>query len=125
MSLIVEWNGKAYDVDPGELSQRELDLIEQRTGQTWREVLVGALRPEPNAVRALFWVVDRRDEPDLRYSDYDGPPMKVWLPKLAEYREAVVEPLGKAITAAIPPSALGGSPSSPATADTPQPSTTP
>lgn len=120
MSLIINWQGRDYNVDPADLNQRELDLIHQRTGLTWGDLVTGGLRPDPNAVRALFWIVDQRTKPDLQYSAYDGPPMGLWLRHIAGYRD-VVQDLGKLMTEAF---GGNGSAASPSDADTPPISTT-
>lgn len=121
MSLIVEWNGKKYDVDPSGFNQRELDLIEQRTGMDWKTLLTGAVDCQPNAVRALFWLTDQREDRDLKYSDYDGPPLSLWLSHLGEIK-AIADALGKVVTAQL---GTDGSDDSPSTVDTPPGSTTP
>jgi hypothetical protein len=118
--LIVEWNGREYDVDPTELTQRELDQIEQKTGLTWKSLVTGGLNCEANAIRALFWVVERRDSKDLTFGDYDGPPLKVWLPHLPAFK-AISDDLGKQLTSVFGDSGSGSSPSD---VDTPPPSTT-
>lgn len=120
MTLAIDWNGKTYDVDPNEFTVRELDLIEQKTGLNWSNLLLTALRFQPNAIRALFWLVDQRDQPDLKFSSYEGPPMKVWTPHVVEWA-ALVDDLGKLVKAA---NAASGSADSPSTVDTHPSSTT-
>lgn len=114
MTVKVEWLGKTYDIDPLEMSTREIDLIEQRTGLKLSDVASRFL-DEANAGRALFWIVDRREDPTLDFSTYDGPPMRIIVEVGAEFYRAVLGVLGKA--AAALPSAEDGSPSSPS--DTP------
>lgn len=126
MSLVVEWQGREYDVDLREFSQRELSLIEQKAGLDWQGLLFGAWRMQPDPLRALFWIVDRRDDKDLTFGDYDGPPLKVWLPHLAEWR-SIMDDLGKVAKAAAGEDTpeTSGSASSLSDVDTPQPSMTP
>lgn len=126
MSLIVEWQDREYDVDLREFSQREMALIEQKAGLDWQALLIGAWRMQPDALRALFWIVDRRDNKELTFGDYDGPPLKVWLPYASEWK-SIMDDLGKVIKAAsveYTPE-TSGSASSLSDVDTPQPSTTP
>jgi hypothetical protein len=120
VSLVVEWQGREYDVDPSELSQRELDLIHQKTGLGWTDLLVGGVRCNATAIRALFWVVDRRADEKITFSDFDGPPMRLWIEHLAAFK-AISDDLGKQITAAIGEDGLDASPSA---ADTPPTSST-
>lgn len=131
MTLLIDWDDKTYDVDPLGFSMRELDLIEQRTGMSWRKLVVAAYELSPNAVRALFWVVDQRREPALKYSEYDGPPITAFLAHLDAYAE-IMASLGKRLRdvarielEAEEPSGTGGSDESPSIVDTPPSSTTP
>lgn len=121
MSLVITWQDRDYNVDPTELSTRELDLIYQRTSLTWPDLIKGGLRPDPNTVRALFWVIDQRADPNLKFSDYDGPSMRVWLPHLGEFK-SIVGDLGKLMTEALETNGSGDSPSTVDTA--PESSTT-
>jgi hypothetical protein len=125
VSLIVEWQGREYDVDLREFSQREMSLIEQKAGLDWQALLIGAWRMQPDALRALFWIIDRRDNKDLTFGDYDGPPLKVWLPYTADWK-SIMDDLGKVIKAAAGEDTpeTDGSASSPSDADTPLPNTT-
>lgn len=128
MSLIVEWQGREYDVDLREFSQRELNAIQQQAAPDldWEGLLIGAWRMQPDALRALFWIVDRRDNKDLKFGDYDGPPLKVWLPHLTEWK-SIMDDLGKVIQAVAPEETRegSGSESSLSDVDTPPSSTTP
>lgn len=126
MSLVIEWQGREYDVDLREFSQREMGLIEQKAGLDWQELLIGAWRMKPDALRALFWIVDRRSNPELTFGDYDGPPLWVWLEHVSEWK-SIMDDLGKVIKAAsgeeVPEA--DGSESSPSDVDTQPPSMTP
>ena len=110
MTVIVRWQDREYDIDPLEMSTRELDLIEQRTGFKLSD-LVGGFADQANVPRALFWVVDRRQDQALDFGTYDGPPMRVVLESAAEYYKTVGAAMGKA--ASTLPSEPDGSPSSP------------
>lgn len=122
MSLIVQWEGRDYDLDLTGYSGRDLDALEQRTGETWRWSLVGMCSLKPNAVRSPFWLTDRRENPDLKWSEYDGPPVSVVMPHVPALR-GIVDAVGKAI---IPPQVpdTGGSDDSPSTVDIPPDSST-
>lgn len=97
MTWIIPWNGKDYDVDPAEFSAGELKLIKERTGLTYMKLVTAAVTDlDGEAIAAMFWIVDRRSNPDLKFSDYDGPPLKLILINLDGYNTASEE-LGKAM----------------------------
>jgi hypothetical protein len=121
MTWIVNWDGREYDIDPAEFTGLEMAAIKQRAGFTYRQLMTEAL-PEfdGDAIRALFWTVDRRASPDLKFSEYAGPPIKVFRDGFVEFGR-VLDELGKAIPQTP---ATSGSLSSPTTSDGPGPSTT-
>lgn len=96
MSWIIEWNGREYDVDPSEFSAGELKLIKQRTGLTYRKLIEAIGEQDGEAICALFWVVDHRADPDVKFTDYQGPPMKLIIAGLDGFNTAM-EDLGKAM----------------------------
>jgi hypothetical protein len=96
LSVIVPWQGEEYDVDPSELTGLELGLIKQRTGLSFSDLVSGIATFDADALRAVFWVNDRRRDDTINFSDYAGPPMKVFLPYLEVYTTAMEE-LGKAL----------------------------
>lgn len=126
MTWIVNWNGREYDVDPLTFSGLELSEIKLRTSFTFRKLIIeGIPDMDPDAIRALFWTVDRRSDPDLKFSEYGGPPAEVWLPTLPSFADsaaALADGLGKAMPT-TPTTETTGTPSSPSS--TPPPSTEP
>lgn len=99
MTWIVEWQGREYDVDPAEFSGAELKLIKERTGLTYMKLLNAVAKEQDGeAICALFWIVDRRSNQDLKFSDYDGPPLKVVLTHFDGLLAAIDE-AGKAMGA--------------------------
>jgi len=119
MTWIVPWKGTDWDVDPTEFTGLELSLVKQRTGLSYMQLVEGVANLDGDAVRVLFWVVERRNSPDLRFSEYDGPSLKTVIAHLPAFNEAMEE-MGKALNPET-----GGSPGSPSSTDTPAPSTTP
>lgn len=99
MSLPIEWNGKTYDVDPEEFTMQELGLIKDRVGLGYPELVMGALSGHGDAVRALFWLVDQREDPKLKFASYPGPPGKVWKQMLPHF-SLLASDMGKATDAA-------------------------
>lgn len=80
MSWIIQWNGKDYDVDPLDFSMAELSAIHERTGLKGFHALMDAMSTQdPDAWKAAFWTVDRRQDPELKWTCYDGPTTRVIL----------------------------------------------
>lgn len=96
MSWVVRWRDKDYDVDPGDLDGWELSQIKQKVGLTYKALLIGVGELDADAIRALFWIVDRRDQPDLQFSDYRGPSINTIMPHMAAYA-AMMEAVGKLV----------------------------
>ncbi len=67
---------------------------------------------DADAVRATFWAVERRDDQELKFTDYHGPAFRDILPYLAAFGE-MVEELGKAVKTMDLTSEKHGGPTSP------------
>lgn len=121
MPWLVPWNGQEHDFDPTDFTGRELSEIKRVAGFPSYMALMNAVKEgDPDAFRAIFWTVERRTNPDLRYGDYDGPSMRViitFLPAFDDGFGSDEDESGKA------PTTDGGQPS-PSNADTPETSTT-
>jgi len=115
VSWIVPWNGKEYDVDPTDFDGLELSMIKRVAGYTYKELISAIADLDSDAIRAIFWTVDRRTNPDLTFGDYAGPSMKVVVPTISAFNDSMAD-LGKAMT-----SGTNGSPSSQNTSDGPEP----
>jgi len=96
----VHWNGREVDADPAGFSGIELQMIKERTGLGFWDLVKGIPKMDPDAVRATFWTVDRREDQELKFSDYAGPSFRDLLPHLAAFGE-LVEELGKAVKSAV------------------------
>lgn len=126
MSWIVPWNGTEYDVDPTEFTGLELSEIKKRTGFNFMGVIRGVLDQDGDAIRALFWTVDRRSNQDLKYGDYAGPSLRVIGPHLMGL-EAVSDEMEKWVPPSQSPATPennGSDPSVDSTDGALQPSTT-
>lgn len=126
MSWIVKWNGVDYDVDPNEFSTGELKRVKILTGLSYRQLLEGIQAIDAEAIGVLFYIVDWRGDPNLKYDGYSGPPMGLVVASMTGFADAMDE-LGKALPDLPSPTGTtptDGSPSSPSTADTPEPSLT-
>ncbi len=80
MSFVVDWDGKEYDIDPNEFTGLELAEIKIRTTWSYRELVRAIGGMESEAFRVLFWTVDKRTDPELKFSEYAGPPPRVYVP---------------------------------------------
>jgi hypothetical protein len=120
VTWLVNWNGKEYDADPTEFSGLELKKVKLRTGLKYKELINGISHLDPDALNAVFWVVDQRENPDLKFDDYSGPSIKVVLPYMEAWNEAMEE-VGKALT---PATESNGSQSSSSAAGAPEPTLT-
>ena len=109
------WKGSDFDVDPSEFDGLELTEIKKRTGLAFTQLIDGLGNLDAEAIRAVFWTVERRSDPELKFSDYRGPSMRVVLPTLPAFTEALDE-LGKDLPA-IP--GKTSSPLSPSSTDAP------
>lgn len=119
MSFIVDWDGTEYDIDPNEFTGLELSEIKIRTTWSYRELIreLGGL--DADAFRVLFWTVDRRASPDLKFSEYGGPPPRVYVPGFKAFISNVTGLLGKAVAdkEETPTTETNGGPSSSSTTD--------
>lgn len=117
MTWIVKWGDVEYDADPAEFTGLELKLVKDRTGLKYRDLVRGLLDSDGEAICAVFWVAARRTDPELKFSDFAGPPLRLVMANL-EGLTAALEELGKAMgmpDEEIPAtSGSGSSPSTPA-----------
>lgn len=74
----VAWEGNFYPIDPGELFMGEFEEVAQRCDVKGYQDMASRMRTlDPVAWKALFWSHDRRRTPDLKWSGYMGPTMRV------------------------------------------------
>lgn len=121
MTWIVQWQGREYDVDPSEFSAGELKLIKERTSLSYRKLIEAIGEQDGEAICALFWIVDRRADPNVKFGDYQGPPMKLVLSNLDGFN-AAMEDLGKSM--GIPERKAGTTPTTQTDGGSPAPSST-
>lgn len=77
---MIEWNGRQYNPDPTYLTMGEYEAISQRCDVIGLvDMIRRAARVDHIAWKAIFWAQDRRHDPDLKWSDYEGPTMRVVL----------------------------------------------
>lgn len=95
MILIYEpADGEAERHDLDRMNAVESEAVERATGKTWAEVEQGLLHQSPTSLRACLWVFHKRQEPTLRFADFDVPAWRRRLKarltadEIAEYVEA-------------------------------------
>ena len=67
-------DGTVEQVSTDDLSAIESADIEEAMGDTpWRQIEDLLRGQDPSAMRAVLWVVRRRDEPSLAFRDFDVP----------------------------------------------------
>ena len=72
-------------------------MVKERTGLRYMKLIEAAVQEQDGeAIAVLFWVVDRRTNPDLKFSDYEGPPLRVFLEAIPGFNQVVVN-MGKAM----------------------------
>lgn len=118
---LIEWNGKTYDVDAAELNMGEFEEIVKRGGPSGLFEMYDDLKNwKPTAWKALFWIQDRRTNPDLSFGDYAGPTYRVVIDGSKKLPDPPTVESGKDAE----PSETDGSEPSQTPSDGPQPSST-
>jgi hypothetical protein len=114
MSFVVDWDGRQFDIDPNEFTGLELAEIKIRTTWSYRELIRELGGMDSEAFRVLFWTVDKRDNQELKFSEYAGPPPRVYVPHYKAFIDEVTGLLGKAVPKEETPTTetTGGQPSS-------------
>lgn len=80
-------DGTVEEVSTDDLSAVESAAIESVTGQEWGDV-ENALRTQaPTAMRAVLWVFRKRQQPTLRFSEFDVAGWRRRLKSRLEYEE--------------------------------------
>jgi hypothetical protein len=119
VTFVVAWKGQELDIDPVDFTGLELSEVKKRTALTFKTLIEGLRECDGDAIRALFWVAMRRTDPELKFSEFDGPPLRLFLQHFEGLSVAMDEGLGKDQTTETGEN--DGSLSSPSNADTPEP----
>ena len=118
MTYMVEFNGHELNIDPADFTGLELSLVKQRSGLTFRSIAQGLQELDGDAIRVLFWVAERRHDPDVKFSDYEGPSLRFFMKHVDGLGEAL-DDLGKGASSETSPE-MNGSPSSSSETDAPE-----
>ncbi|MBZ6175601.1 hypothetical protein KVH24_23090 [Streptomyces olivaceus] len=102
-------DGTVEEVTTNELSAREAAAIEHAMGGTQWQRVEGLLRlQDPTALLAVLWAFRKREQPDLKFDDFDVPNWKRRLKAGTERSEiedlfdnVIVQALGKSEDAQI------------------------
>ncbi|NUT11018.1 MAG: hypothetical protein HOQ38_11120 [Nonomuraea sp.] len=63
--------GEPQQYDARSLRTSEASIVQRTAGMKWGEVEQGLDSDDPEAMRAIVWVLKKRDQPSLRYGDFD------------------------------------------------------
>lgn len=89
--------GEPEQYDARSLRTSEASIVQRTAGMKWGEVEEGLGADDPEAMRAVVWVLRKRVDPSLRYGDFD--PMVSEMTSRMDRRE-VTEYLENAFRAA-------------------------
>jgi len=64
-------DGTVEEVSTDDLSAIESSVIESATGMEWDEVDSALRQQAPTAMRAVLWVFRKRQQPTLKFSEFD------------------------------------------------------
>lgn len=95
MTWKVDFNGRTLDVDPTEMTGAELKRVKLLTGLSYRELINGIGAMDGEAILAIFYIAELRSNPDLKYTEYSGPPVRVVLENIGGF-ESAMDAVGKA-----------------------------
>jgi hypothetical protein len=80
-------DGNVEEVSTDDLSAIESATIESATGMEWDDIETALRSQAPTAMRAVLWVFRKRQQPTLRFSDFDLPGWKRRTKARLEYAE--------------------------------------
>jgi hypothetical protein len=80
-------DGTVDEVSTDDLSAIESSVIESATGMEWDDVDTALRSQAPTAMRAVLWVFRKRQQPTLRFTDFDLPGWKRRTKARLEYPE--------------------------------------
>jgi hypothetical protein len=80
-------DGTVEEVSTDDLSAIESSVIESATGMDWDDVDTALRQQAPTAMRAVLWVFRKRQQPTVRFSDFDLPGWKRRTKARLEYPE--------------------------------------
>lgn len=63
--------GEPEQYDARSLRTSEASIVQRTAGMKWGEIEQGLESDDPEAMRAVVWVLKKRAEPSLRYGDFD------------------------------------------------------
>lgn len=80
-------DGTVDEFSTDDLSAIESSVIESATGMDWDDVDTALRQQAPTAMRAVLWAFRKRQQPTLRFSDFDLPGWKRRTKARLEYAE--------------------------------------
>jgi hypothetical protein len=62
---------QTFDVGPGRLRASEIQVIERTAGARWDDIKQAMGEGDLNAMRTVVWALLRREQPALRFAEFD------------------------------------------------------
>jgi hypothetical protein len=90
-------DGTVEEVSTDALSAIESSVIESATGMDWDDVDTALRQQAPTAMRAVLWAFRKRQQPTLRFTEFDLPGWKrrtkarLEYPEILDMAEALVK----------------------------------
>lgn len=90
-------DGTVDEVSTDDLSAIESSVIESATGLDWDDVDSALRQQQPTAMRAVLWAFRKRQQPTLRFTEFDLPGWKrrtkarLEYPEILDMAEALVK----------------------------------
>jgi len=72
--LIIEYTpegGEPQRLDAGRMRASEIQIIERTADRRWDDIREAMGQGDVNAMRTVAWAIKKRQEPTLRYGDFD------------------------------------------------------
>ncbi|WP_143568802.1 hypothetical protein [Streptomyces amritsarensis] len=66
-------DGEEQHFDMRSVRTSEAQIVERTTDMKWGEIKLGVRDDEPTALRGIVWVLMKRGQPSLRWSEFDPP----------------------------------------------------
>lgn len=68
-----EGDGEEQHFDMRSVRTSEAQIVARTTDMKWGEIKVGVRDDDPTALRGIAWVLMKRQQPSLRWSEFDPP----------------------------------------------------
>ncbi|WP_030764732.1 hypothetical protein [Streptomyces sp. NRRL F-2664] len=63
--------GEEQHFDMRRVRTSEAAVVQKATDMKWGEIKVGVREDDPTSLRGIVWILKKREQPNLRWSDFD------------------------------------------------------